>query len=46
MDVAILYRVPGAIHDVNWIGLLVAFVGSLTAIALFRLLTPQKSPAV
>lgn len=45
LNVAYLYRVPGAIYDVNWIVLLAALVGALLAVALLGLLRPQKSPA-
>lgn len=46
MDVAFVYRLPQAVYTIHWISLLVAFVGALLALALFRLLSPQKSPAV
>lgn len=46
MDVAYLYRVPGAIEEINRSGLIVALVGALFALALLRLLVPQNKTAV
>lgn len=44
LNVAFLYRVPGAVYDMNWIVMLAALVGALMAVTLFGLLRPQKSP--
>jgi len=46
LNVAYLYRVPGAVYDLNWLGALAALVGALLSVALFVVLRPQKSPAV
>lgn len=46
LNVAFLYRVPGAIYDINWIAMLAALVGAVFSAILFGLLKPQKSPAV
>ena len=46
LNVAFLYRVPGAVYDLNWLAMIAALVGSILAVALFGLLRPQKSPAV
>lgn len=44
LNVAFLYRVPGAMYGVNWIVLAAALVGAGLAVALFGLLRPQKNP--
>lgn len=46
LNVAFLYRIPGAFYDINWIAMAAALVGALLSVTLFGLLTPQKSPAV
>lgn len=46
LNVAFLYRVPGAVYDINWIAMLAALVGAVFFAILFGLLKPQKSPAV
>jgi len=46
LNVAFLYRVPGAMYDMNWIAIVAALVGALLSVALFGLLRPQKNPAV
>jgi uncharacterized membrane protein YeaQ/YmgE (transglycosylase-associated protein family) len=46
LNVAYLYRVPGAVYDWNWIVALAALAGALLAVLLFGVLKPQKSPAV
>jgi len=43
LNVAFLYRVPGAFYNVNWIAISAALVGALLAVALFSLLRPQQS---
>lgn len=46
LDIAYLYKFPGAMEGVNLTGILVAFIGSLLAIALLRLFTSRKNPVV
>ena len=46
LNVAYLYRLPGAMDGFNLIAILVAIIGALVANALLRLLTPAKSPVV
>lgn len=46
LNVAFLYRVPGAMFDLNWIAALAAMVGAILAVTLFGLLMPQKSSVV
>lgn len=46
LNVAFLYRVPGALYDLNWIAIIAALVGAFLAVALLGLLKPQKSPVV
>ncbi len=46
LNVAYLYRVPGAVYEMNWIVLVAALVGALLAVALFGVLKPQKSPTI
>lgn len=46
LNVAFLYRVPGAVYDLNWIVLVAALVGAVLAVTLLGLLSPKKSPAV
>lgn len=43
MDVAFLYKVPGAVYSLNWIGLLVSLIGALLTVSIMRLVIPQKS---
>ena len=43
LNVAFLYRVPGAIYELHWIALIASLVGALLAVALVGLLTPQKA---
>jgi uncharacterized membrane protein YeaQ/YmgE (transglycosylase-associated protein family) len=46
LNVAFLYRVPGAIYNLNWIVALAALSGALLTVVLFGVLRPQKSRAV
>jgi uncharacterized membrane protein YeaQ/YmgE (transglycosylase-associated protein family) len=46
LNVAYLYRVPGAVFEMSWIVSLAALVGALLAVTLFGVLKPQKSPTV
>lgn len=46
LDVAFLFRVPGAAHDIQLPSLLVAFAGAICAVILLRLLTRLKKPAI
>ena len=42
LNAAYLYRVPGAVYEVNWVVILAALVGAILAVTLFGLLRPQK----
>jgi uncharacterized membrane protein YeaQ/YmgE (transglycosylase-associated protein family) len=46
LNVAYLYRVPGAFYNLNWIVALAALAGALLSVVLFGVLKPQKSPIV
>lgn len=46
LNVAYLYRVPGAVYEMNWLVIVAALVGALLSVALFGVLKPQKSPTV
>ena len=46
LNVAYLYRVPGAFYELNWIVALAALAGALMSVLLFGVLRPQKSPIV
>ena len=46
LNVAYLYRVPGAFDELNWIVALAALAGALLSVILFGVLRPQKSPTV
>lgn len=43
LNVAFLYRVPGAFDDMNWLVAVASLIGAGLAVALFGLLKPQKA---
>lgn len=45
LDVAYLYRSPGAMNAINLTGILVAGIGALMACAIWRLFGPSRKPA-
>jgi uncharacterized membrane protein YeaQ/YmgE (transglycosylase-associated protein family) len=46
LNVAYLFRVPGAMDSFHPLGVLAAFTGAVLASALLHLLMPRKSPAL
>lgn len=45
LNAAFLYRVPGAMYNLNWIALSAAVIGAVLAVSLVGLLRPNKITA-